>query len=119
MHPEVKEVRILNTMQSVLHILKQDKFIENNPQPPIDWSDYEGLRTGMAMMSQMQAAQIGPANPDVLTEEYKDIKMSDGTTSTLKIHKPVHPPSKGSPLIVFAFGGGVGSSVSPILEALH
>lgn len=61
----------------------------------------------MAMMAQMTAAQIGPANPDILTEEDVEITLRDGFKSTLKVHKPVHPPAKGAPLIIYAFGGGV------------
>ena len=66
------------------------------------------------MMNQMVAAQIGPPNPDVLTEEDIEITLRDGSKSTLKVHKPVHPPKEGSPLMVFAFGGGVSTLASVV-----
>ena len=48
---------------------------------------------------------LGPPESGI-TEETKDIPMRDGFQSTIKIHKPSSPPSGGSPLIVFCFGGG-------------
>lgn len=83
-----------------------EEFIKANPIPPLDWSDANAMFQGMAMLTQMQLAQIGPANPEIVTEEYKEIAMRDGYQSKLKILKPVRKPSGGSPLVVFAFGGG-------------
>ena len=83
-----------------------EEFIKNNPMPPLDWTDAAAMNAGMAMMTQMQLAQLGPANPDLLTEEYIEIPMRDGFQSKLKVLKPVNKPAGGSPLVVFAFGGG-------------
>lgn len=83
-----------------------EEFMKANPLPPLDWSNAEAMAAGMGMMTQMQLAQIGPANPELLTEEYVDIEMRDGYKSKTKVLKPVKKPSGGSPLVVFAFGGG-------------
>ena len=83
-----------------------EEFIKANPMPPLDWTDNAAINGGMAMMTQMQLAQIGPANPEIVTEEYIEVPMRDGYQSKLKVLKPVNNPAGGSPLLVFAFGGG-------------
>lgn len=83
-----------------------EEFIKANPLPPLDWSDAASMAGAMAMMTQMQLAQLGPPNPELLTEEYIEIPMRDGYQSKLKVLKPVKKPQGGSPVVVFAFGGG-------------
>lgn len=58
------------------------------------------------MVGAMQAAQLGPPNPEILTEEDTEITLRDGFKSSLKVFKPAKKPAGGSPLVVFAFGGG-------------
>lgn len=81
-------------------------FIKANPMPPLDWNDTAAMAGAMSMMTQMQLAQLGPPNPELLTEEYVEFPLRDGYQSKLKVMKPVKKPEGGSPLVVFAFGGG-------------
>ena len=83
-----------------------EEFMKANPMPPLDWTDAGAMAGAMAMMTQMQLAQLGPPNPELLTEDYIEIPMRDGYQSKLKVLKPVNKPAGGSPLVVFAFGGG-------------
>ena len=73
--------------------------------PPVDWKDAPAVKALISQVSKQGLAMLGPPEAS-LTEEYRDIPMRDGFQSSIKIHKPAKPPTGGSPLIIFCFGGG-------------
>ncbi|KAF2165378.1 hypothetical protein M409DRAFT_24228 [Zasmidium cellare ATCC 36951] len=83
------------------------EFAKANPSPPMDWGDLKGFRERMDsfVLSEEGRAMLEPPEAGII-EETRTIPMRDGFQSTIKIHRPRHPPSAGSPLIVFFFGGG-------------
>lgn len=70
----------------------------------MDTTTHVASRAGLAAFTKAMLEKLGPAPPG-LFEEYHDIPMRDGYSSTLKIQRPSDTSNPG-PLIVLAFGGG-------------
>lgn len=102
-HPDVAEVSALQPRIRDLQCLlyANAKFMSKVPPPNFD--DYKGVRDGLRVMTDAIMDLIGPPPPGT-KESFHDISMTDGYTSTLKIHKLAD--NVAGPLIVLCFGGG-------------
>jgi acetyl esterase/lipase len=105
--PTIAEAGPNSTIQLLIARLTTTvlQFFQTVVVPPLDWSDYQGVRNVISAVSAQTLAQIGPPEASLIEEERK-IPMRDGFESTIKIHKPAKTPAGGSPLIVLIFGGG-------------
>ncbi|KAK3111652.1 hypothetical protein LTR53_012873 [Teratosphaeriaceae sp. CCFEE 6253] len=83
----------------------QTQILEENPSPPVDWSDAATVKALMAHVETAALAQLGPAESSIIEAEHQ-IPMRDGFDSAIKIHRPAMKPSTGSPLVVLIYGGG-------------
>ena len=79
------------------------QFLDKNPRPPLDMSEYKAVRQMMVLMDKALKSTLGLA-PSGLEELYHDIGMRDGFQSSLKVHKPANGAT--GPLVVLCFGGG-------------
>ena len=117
-HPDIAEVGYDQSQQCVtLHTHCRIKFMSK--LPPQNFDDYTGVREGLRIMTEAVIELIGPPPPGT-KEFFHDIPMSDGYTSSLKIHKPAEDIA--GPLIVLCFGGGFiagdNNQMSPVARAL-
>lgn len=88
-------------------------YLAKNPQPPIDFTNYEAMRLGLKAMEDAfnNAGVVKEVSPE--TEIYHEIPMRDGFMSSLKVHRPMD--GQPGPLIVLGFGGGfIGGSIDQL-----
>ena len=70
-------------------------------------SNIHAVRVELAVRkAALKAAQSQDGKEVTYVEEDRQIPMRDGTTITIRIHKPKHPPADGSPVFVVYHGGG-------------
>lgn len=81
------------------------QYANSHPIPETPWHDALTVKAAVSSIEKEALSRLGPASPDIY-ESVAEVPMRDGTVNLANCHKPRRPPTRGSPLIVLAHGGG-------------